>query len=517
SLNSGAAFAGVSTRIVTASGIYNDLGGSSGSLDIQFSEDGINWGVYHGSGTTNDKATDWEYKTTKNKSGTSQDVANAWYLEGSDGNKTVYVRTRDGAGNVDVDLASDDIILDSTPPVVAADTITSPNGAETWLGGSNHNITWDQTKVTDANLLASPIKLEYSLNNGSTWSLVADTEANDGINAWNPIPSADSNQVKVKLIATDAAGNYTSDESDNIFIIDTVGPNVGTVNALPAYNKNFTFDVPYTATDTASGIDYVKLYFKNTTNHLGWTQFGTTFTSSPISFTADQNDTYKFRLVAVDKVGLKDENDPPTNPAEEALTIVDVVAPVSTITMPEDAATCGSDVGICMYGGPTATYPWPGHITGTVTDNETGISKVEVQITTGSTYYNGTGFVGTPTWVEASITPTGPMSASYNYDIPYSKLSDGNTYTVKVRSTDAAANLETAKTRDFIYDFSAPNSGHFVINNAGDLYAKSLDVTLNFSGADNDVRKAPTYVDANGGLRISNSNDFSSSSWITYD
>ncbi|KKR33068.1 MAG: hypothetical protein UT66_C0046G0007, partial [candidate division CPR2 bacterium GW2011_GWC1_39_9] len=100
-------------------------------------------------------------------------------------------------------ILSDSIILDSTPPAVASDTVTSPNGAETWLGGSNHNITWNTAGISDANLLASPIKLEYTTNNGSSWAVIGNSDvtplSNSGTYAWNPIPSADSTQVKVKI------------------------------------------------------------------------------------------------------------------------------------------------------------------------------------------------------------------------------------------------------------------------------------------------------------------------------
>ena len=99
-LNSDDTYASASTRIVTASGVFNDTGGSSGILQVQFSQDGSNWGVYSGSGTTNDKSNDWTYYTNVTASASSQDINSAWYLEGSDGSKTLYVRAKDGAGNI---------------------------------------------------------------------------------------------------------------------------------------------------------------------------------------------------------------------------------------------------------------------------------------------------------------------------------------------------------------------------------------------------------------------------------
>ncbi|RJQ33237.1 MAG: hypothetical protein C4562_00705, partial [Actinobacteria bacterium] len=99
-LNSGATYATIDTRIVTASGIFNDSGGSSGTLDVQFSQDGTYWGVYSGSGTSNNKAANWNNKTTVTASGTSQDITNAWYLENDNTTNTLYMRIRDAAGNI---------------------------------------------------------------------------------------------------------------------------------------------------------------------------------------------------------------------------------------------------------------------------------------------------------------------------------------------------------------------------------------------------------------------------------
>ena len=426
---------------------------------------------------------------------------------------------------------SDQITLDSTPPAVASDTVTSPNSAETWLGGSNHNITWNTAGISDANLLASPIKLEYTTNNGSSWTVIGNSDvtplSNSGTYAWNPIPSADSTQVKVKITATDVAGNYTSDESNAAFVIDTTGPTQGIVDDanLAAITNSLTFNVPYNASDSASGIDYVKLFYTTqTASPYTWTLYGTTHTSSPISFTASTNATYGFKIISYDKVALREAteaNDPPANTAvPEASIIVDNVAPATTITMPESPAACGTDPDPCAYGG--VSNPWSGQITGTITDTQTAITKAEIQIQTSSIYWDSTDpnkWDGSgATWVLADVTSTGPTSASFTYDISHINFADGNTYIVKVKSTDEATNTETAVERSFIYDSSPPNSGTFVINSGNPTYTKSQSInTLWFTNVDNDVRSAPQYTGTNGGLRISNDGTFDTEQWESYD
>ena len=100
--------------------------------------------------------------------------------------------------------------------------LSSPNGGETWLGGSVQNITWSYSNVDN-------IKIEFSLNNGLTWVVIsASTPASALSYAWT-VPSIGSNQVKVRL--TNIL-QYTQDESNTVFTIpeptvDVIYPNGG--------------------------------------------------------------------------------------------------------------------------------------------------------------------------------------------------------------------------------------------------------------------------------------------------
>jgi beta-lactamase superfamily II metal-dependent hydrolase len=101
---------------------------------------------------------------------------------------------------------------DVTPPLV---TVSSPNGGEIWAIGSSHNITWT---ATDDVGVAS-ITIQYSTNNGTTWSSVATGEANDGAYAWT-VPGIPTSQALVKVTAYDAAANSGSDVSNAVFTVD---------------------------------------------------------------------------------------------------------------------------------------------------------------------------------------------------------------------------------------------------------------------------------------------------------
>ncbi|MFA5437156.1 MAG: hypothetical protein WC293_01110 [Candidatus Omnitrophota bacterium] len=58
-------------------------------------------------------------------------------------------------------------------------TITSPNGGEFWPAGSTQNITW----TTDSSAVTH-VKLEYSIDGGSSWNLITAATANTGSYSW---------------------------------------------------------------------------------------------------------------------------------------------------------------------------------------------------------------------------------------------------------------------------------------------------------------------------------------------
>jgi hypothetical protein len=88
--------------------------------------------------------------------------------------------------------------------------VTSPNGGETWVVGTQKNITWTSGYVAN-------VKIEYSTNNGNNWiNIINSTPANTGLYSWL-IPNTASNQCKVRIIDTSAPS--IGDSSNNTFTI----------------------------------------------------------------------------------------------------------------------------------------------------------------------------------------------------------------------------------------------------------------------------------------------------------
>ncbi|MCK4796142.1 MAG: right-handed parallel beta-helix repeat-containing protein, partial [Spirochaetes bacterium] len=146
----------------------------SGVDKMQFSNDGTNWSTLE------------DYATSK-----------SWTLSLGDGEKRVYAKFKDGAGNWS-DPTSDTIILDTTPPVV---NITSPQ---------------------DGTISSySPIPVSGTIDDNSAQVVVNDISATVANNIFTAteIPITEGYN-KITAIATDTIGNKGED-----FIGVTLDPN----------------------------------------------------------------------------------------------------------------------------------------------------------------------------------------------------------------------------------------------------------------------------------------------------
>ncbi|HPP75760.1 MAG TPA: hypothetical protein PLU88_11615, partial [Armatimonadota bacterium] len=108
------------------------------------------------------------------------------------------------------------ITIDGIDPAV---TVTAPNGGEWFKGGDIFNITWD---AADDYLADKPIRIEY--DNGTGLVLIAANEENDGTYEWTVPTGVNINTAKIRVSATDKAGNIGFDESDSSFVIDNTAP-----------------------------------------------------------------------------------------------------------------------------------------------------------------------------------------------------------------------------------------------------------------------------------------------------
>jgi len=120
-------------QIVNVKGIFDDssriVWTNTPQLKVQFSENKTDWGVYNGTVNYTTGGANWSDShswTTINPSSTSQTISNAWRFATPDGQKTLYVRLSDAAGNVGQSLEAGDIGLwkYKTPILVTGTTVT---------------------------------------------------------------------------------------------------------------------------------------------------------------------------------------------------------------------------------------------------------------------------------------------------------------------------------------------------------------------------------------------------------
>jgi hypothetical protein len=109
---------------------------------------------------------------------------------------------------------SDATVLDSSDvnfKIVGILQLTSPNGGERWTVATNHNVTWQKWGAI------SNVKLEYTLNNGASYStIIGSTAAGALSSTWNV---ADDVSKTVKVRISDVSDSTVFDMSDAVFII----------------------------------------------------------------------------------------------------------------------------------------------------------------------------------------------------------------------------------------------------------------------------------------------------------
>jgi C1A family cysteine protease len=165
--------------------------------------------------------------------------------------------------------------------------ITAPNGGESWIAGSSHDITWTSTG-TIAN-----VNIDYSTDSGLSWTSVAAATANDGSYTWTiPITPSTTCLVRVRDIESDP-----SDTSNAVFSIVAAAETVtapstpsGPSSGSPATSYAYT-----TGGSTSSLGHAVQYKFDwDDGSDSGWLAEGTTTASHSWS----ANGTYNVRAMA---------------------------------------------------------------------------------------------------------------------------------------------------------------------------------------------------------------------------
>jgi len=173
--------------------------------------------------------------------------------------------------------------------------ITAPAINAYWSGGVNRDITW--TMATDPGDL-SGFTIDYSINNGVSWSNIGTLIASTSrlIN-WS-VPVANSTTSLVRVIANDISGNKST--TTNQFTIDSIAPviNIGSIGTTTVATTSGA-----TVTDNIDGpSDLTYLWSAVNTPVGGTLNFSSATVVDPtMSGTASGN--YTAQLIAQDRAG----------------------------------------------------------------------------------------------------------------------------------------------------------------------------------------------------------------------
>ncbi|MCP4217192.1 MAG: hypothetical protein GY765_21285 [bacterium] len=206
-------------------------------------------------------------------------------------------------------------------------TVTAPNGGESWESASSQDITWTSTgSMTN-------VAIDYSTDNGSSWSVITASTANDGTYSWT-VPNVPSTQCLVRVSDTDSD---PTDSSDAVFSITaaTVTPTITVTapNGGESWGIATSENITWSSTGTVGNV----MIEYSTNNGSSWTT---------ISASTDNDGSYAWTVAAAAStqclVRVSETDGSPTDSSDAVFTIVDVgPLPTITVTAPNGGESWG--------------------------------------------------------------------------------------------------------------------------------------------------------------------------------
>jgi len=294
-------------------------------------------------------------------------------------------------------------------------TITSPSGGENFVAYTYQNITWN------SNAVSSYVKLEYSVNGGSTWNLISNAEYNDGSYNWY-VANNPSNNCKVRI--SDYYINTINSISNGNFNISAPQPTI-TITS-PNGGENWTIGTAYTIRWNSVSVNNVKIEY--TIN--GGTNWSTIVSSTNSN---NGNNSYLWNI--------------PNQPSTKCLIRISDIANPNIVdfsngnfTIPPPSITLTSPNGGEIWGSPSQHY---------IYWNSISVPNVKIEYTSNGNVWN------------TIVSSTSGNNGSYYWNIP----SGINSLNCRVRvSSSVASNISDQSNAKFSIqtpsiNVTAPNGG----------------------------------------------------------
>lgn len=158
---------------------------------------------------------------------------------------TCRVRVSDASNFLTKDIS------DANFAIVAPEfRITAPNGNENWYAGTTRTISW-----IDNQGIIPQIKIELSIDGGTTWSIIHSNTNNNGSYRWT-IPNSPSDFCRIKI--SDAADGDPVDLSDANFSILSPKLTITSPNGGESWDSGASKNITWT---TTGSVDNVKIEF----------------------------------------------------------------------------------------------------------------------------------------------------------------------------------------------------------------------------------------------------------------
>ena len=176
-------------------------------------------------------------------------------------------------------------------------TVTVPNTAVTWAGGSAQTITWNVANTTAAPVSCANVKISLSTDGGQTFPTVLVASTPNNGSASVVIPATPTTTARVKI---EAVGNIFFDISNTNFTIGGAVACGDPTGLSAAAITNTTATVSWAA--VANAISYAVDYKLNTSST--WTSFATAQTATAANLTGlTQGSLYDWRVKATCSAG----------------------------------------------------------------------------------------------------------------------------------------------------------------------------------------------------------------------
>jgi hypothetical protein len=124
-------------------------------------------------------------------------------------------------------------------------TVTSPNGGENFQVDSVHNVTWTSSSTSGG------VKIEYSTNNGSSWSDIIAVMPDTGAYPWT-IPDTPSDSCLIRIADTNGS---LSDTCDSIFKISPIPYiTITAPNGGEEWGRGYSYYITWNSIGTSGGV-----------------------------------------------------------------------------------------------------------------------------------------------------------------------------------------------------------------------------------------------------------------------